>query len=186
MKKVTAILMTFAVGGYAQADEFNPFFIGHRHQIGFSVGTGVNSGVIVPPPIQFVPFTEYHFQYSVPSDMFYFPARFSFNITQTVGYAKSRGWNWPHYSIPIGYLTKDIAFLYGRNWYAGLGGGGGFQAKENERIGSKLVFTFKLFAGYRLNDKTAIEAYIKHFSNGNTAPENNSYAFYGLGITYNF
>ena len=31
-----------------------------------------------------------------------------------------------------------------------------------------------------------IEVYAHHFSNGNTAPENNSYAFYGLGLTYSF
>ncbi|MCL2758162.1 MAG: acyloxyacyl hydrolase [Alphaproteobacteria bacterium] len=186
MRKIIALFIVFACAGYARAETYNPFFVGHKHQVGFSLGTGVNSGRIVPPFAQFVPFTELHVQYSVPSEAFYLPARLSMNLTQTVGFGRRYGWDWTSYSIPIIYITKDLALLYTRGWYFGAGAGAGFQAKENERIGSKLVFTFKVFTGYRLTDRLAGELYAKHFSNGNTAPENNSYAFYGIGFTWNF
>ncbi|MBQ3039208.1 MAG: acyloxyacyl hydrolase, partial [Alphaproteobacteria bacterium] len=70
--------------------------------------------------------------------------------------------------------------------YTFIGFGAGFQAQQNERIGSKLIFGFKLGAGYHISECTSVEVFAHHFSNGNTAPENNSYAFYGLGITYSF
>ena len=43
-----------------------------------------------------------------------------------------------------------------------------------------------MIGGYKLNDRTNIELFMQHFSNANTAKANYSYAFYGLGITYNF
>ena len=187
MKKIGVFLLAVAAcAGTAQADDYNPFFGDFRHQIALGLGWGVDSGFIVPPPARFVPFAEAHFQYSVPSAMFYLPARLSMNVSQVVGVGHKYGWAWSRYSIPIVYLTKDLAFLNGKDWYVGAGCGGGFQVAENERIGSKLVFTLKVFAGYRLTERLASEIYVKHFSNGNTAPENNSYAFYGAGVAYNF
>jgi hypothetical protein len=67
-----------------------------------------------------------------------------------------------------------------------MGLGIGMQGQQNERIGSKLLFGFKLGAGYRITECIALELFMQHYSNGNTAPENNSYAFYGLGMTYSF
>ena len=67
-----------------------------------------------------------------------------------------------------------------------MGAGVGLQAQQNDRIGSKLVFQFKVTFGYNFNEKWAAELFIQHFSNANTADENNSYAFYGLGLTCNF
>ena len=68
----------------------------------------------------------------------------------------------------------------------GMGAGAGLQAQENKRLGSKLLFQFKINFGYNFNEKWAMEFFIQHFSNANTAKENHSYAFYGLGITYNY
>jgi len=210
MKKFAFILPLLFITSIAAASIDNPFFRGYRHQVGFSIGAGVNSGIIVPPPMEWVPFAEFHIQYSVPATIFYFPARFSINITQTVGWDSKydlsfrRGyssrrwrtpeqcppgacqWRWQDYTIPIIYLSLDVALWHNDRWFVGVGPGVGMQGQENERIGSKLVFIFKPFIGYRINDRTAIEFYIRHFSNGNTAPENNSYAFYGISITRNF
>jgi hypothetical protein len=83
-------------------------------------------------------------------------------------------------------LSEDVIPFHGNNWYSLIGIDVGFQAQQNERIGSKLLFGFKIGAGFRLSECTAVELYAQHFSNGNTAPENNSYAFYGLGMIYNF
>jgi len=189
MKKLFAIVFllsfaTFCI--HAHGAGHNPFFGDYRHQAGLSLGTGVNDSYLVPPPTKPVPFSELHAQYSVPSTLFYFPARFSMNITQTVGFGDKYGWDWPRYSIPILYLTQDLALLHGEKWYAGAGAGAGFQLKKNDRISSTFLFTFKVFAGYKFTERTSAEFYIKHFSNGTTTPENFSYGFYGLGITYNF
>ena len=84
------------------------------------------------------------------------------------------------------YFTGDIALFRYHRLYAGMGAGVGLQAKQNARIGSKLLFQFKVTFGYNFNKRWAGEFFIQHFSNANTADENNSYAFYGLGFTYNY
>lgn len=185
MKKIVFALLISSVGATAYA-ETNPFFNGYDNQIAFNVGAGVNSGFLIPPPSQFVPYTMYQFQYSQPTTFFRLPARMSINATVNVGYGQKYGWHWDDFSIPIGLLSEDIALFYGRDWYTFIGLGVGMQLQQNERIGSKLLFGFKMGAGYHISECTAIEAFMQHFSNGNTAPENNSYAFYGLGLVYSF
>ncbi|MCL2737554.1 MAG: acyloxyacyl hydrolase [Alphaproteobacteria bacterium] len=189
MKKTFVIVFPVlsAVCCFRAADAArNPFFDGYAHQFGASMGAGVNGRQLVPPPVKPVPFSELHLQYSVPTTMFYLPARFSMNVSQTVGFGRKYGWDWTSYSIPILYLTQDVSPLHGEKWYAGLGAGGGFQLVKNERISSTFLFTFKIFMGYRFTERMAGEFYVKHFSNGTLTPENYSYGFYGLGITYNF
>lgn len=185
MRKIVYIFLTLFICTYANAN-YNPFFNGYENQIAFNLGAGVNSGFLIPPPSQFVPYTMAHFQYSQPTTFFKLHARQSINIIINAGYGEKYGWQWDDFSIPIAMLSEDITTLYGNNWYTYIGLGVGMQAQQNERIGSKLVFSFKLGAGYRISDCTAIEAFVYHISNGNTAPENNSYAFYGMGISYNF
>ena len=67
-----------------------------------------------------------------------------------------------------------------------MGAGAGLQAKENKRLGAKLIFEFKVTLGFNFTEKWAGEFFVQHFSNANTANENHSYAFYGLGFTYNY
>lgn len=166
--------------------EKNPFFNGYKQQTAFHIGYGINSGFLLPPPTQWVPFIMLHAQYSQPTEFFGMHARKSLNIIQTLGYGKKYGWHWDKYTIPIAMLSEDVIPLHGDDWYTFIGLGVGMQAQQNERIGSKLLFGFKLGAGYRLSECTAVELFMQHFSNGNTAPENNSYAFYGIGMTYSF
>ncbi|MDR1337659.1 MAG: acyloxyacyl hydrolase [Rickettsiales bacterium] len=175
-----------AYSGKPAFSKENPLFFGHDRQVALHLGGGVNSGFIIPPPEQFVPFFMAQFQYSLPNTFFEFPARQSLNVAQTVGMDKKYGWHWNEFSIPIAFLSGDVAFARGKNWYAGLGAGFGMQARENARIGSKLLFEFKLFAGYRLTESVNGEFFIQHFSNGCTTDDNHSYAFYGLGVAYNF
>ncbi len=188
MKKfLTLLLPLFFLTAMPASAKDNPFFNDHDRQVAFHFGGyGVDTGIIVPPPFRPVPFVVLHAQYSLPTDFFELPARKSINIAQTIGFAKKYGWDWPEYSIPMVFVSEDVALLHGDNWYTGLGAGMGFQAKQNERIGSKFIFQFKLFAGMHVSETTAIEIFALHMSNGNTAPENNSYAWYGIGFTYNF
>ena len=184
MRNFLSVLLTCLVSG-AFADE-NPFFDGYENQIVFNVGTGTNHGFLISPPTEFVPFAMLQFQYSQPASFFGMPARMSLNVFQTIGYGKRYGWDWRDFTIPIAMASGDIVLFSNDDWYSFMGFGMGFQAQQNDRIGSKLIFGFKLGAAYRISECTAIEGFIQHMSNGNTAPENNSYAFYGLGFAYNF
>ena len=185
MRKITYALLLSSVVTTAHA-EINPFFSGYENQIAFNVGTGVNSGFLIPPPSQFVPYTMFQFQYSQPTTFFKLQARQSLNLIMNVGYGKKYGWHWDSYTIPIVMLSEDIILANWHDWYFYTGLGVGMQGQQNERIGSKLLFGFKLGTGYKITDCVGIELFMQHMSNGNTAPENNSYAFYGMGLTYSF
>ena len=185
MKKFLCALFLLSFTLPATA-ESNPFFNGYENQLAFNIGTGVNGGFLLPPPTQWVPFAMIAAQYSQPANFFRLHARKSLNIIQTIGYGQRYGWYWEKFTIPIGIISEDIIPFYGKKWYTFIGLGAGFQVQQNERIGSKLIFTFKFGGGYRLSECSSIEFFAQHFSNGNTAPENNSYAFYGLGMIYNF
>lgn len=185
MKKFCYFLLIPSLTTGAYATE-NPFFNGYKNQIALDFGWGVDSGFLIPAPIRWVPFIMGQFQYSQPSEFFRLPARKSLNIVQTLGAGTSRGWHWDKYTIPIVTISQDVILAYNNNWYFFTGLSAGFQAQQNERIGSKLLFGFKFGGGYRLSDCVSIELFAQHYSNGNTAPENNSYAFFGTGFTFNF
>lgn len=187
MKKVlTSLCLFVATASSALAAPFNPFMGEKENQIAVMAGQGFDQGFLIPPPFRIVPFYAAQVQYSQPTTFFKMPARQSMNAITTIGIGHKYGWNWNEYSIPIAMLSEDVALLYGKNWYYGTGIGVGLQAKENERLGAKLLFQFKITLGYRFNENWGGEFYIQHMSNANTADENYSYAFYGLGVTYNF
>ena len=191
MKKFLVILSFVALSVPSWADscilpEKNPFMGTYQNQFAIGLGQGFDTGILLPPPVRPVPFYIGTFQYSQPTTFFRVPARRSVNISGTLGLHEKYGWKWQNYSIPMIYFTEDIALFRYDRIYAGVGAGAGLQAKQNSRIGSKLIFEFKVTLGYNFNKKWAGEFFIQHFSNANTADENNSYAFYGLGFTYNY
>lgn len=164
----------------------NPFMGTYQNQFAFGIGQGFDTGILFPPPVRPVPFYIATVQYSQPTTFFRVPARRSINISETLGLGEKYGWKWQDYTIPMIYVTEDIALFRYNRLYGGIGAGVGLQAKQNERLGAKLLFQFKVTLGYNINKLWALEFFIQHFSNANTADENNSYAFYGLGATYNF
>ncbi|MBR2286485.1 MAG: acyloxyacyl hydrolase [Alphaproteobacteria bacterium] len=185
MKKITTFLIALSCISAANA-EFNPFMGEAENQIAFYIGQGVDNGYIVPLPYHPVPFYIAQFQYSQPTTFFKMPARQSLNVAETLGLGKKYGWDWTDFTIPLVLGSGDVALFYGDNWYTGVGAGVGLQAQQNERLGAKLLFEFKLFYGYRINEEWGIELYAQHFSNANTAEENHSYAFFGIGVNHNF
>ena len=185
MKKILCILLISYIPSAAHA-EYNPFFNGYDNQVTFSFGWGVDDGFLIPAPIKWVPFVMLQAQYSQPTEFFRLPARKSLNIIQTFGAGTSRGWHWDKYTIPIATVSEDVILAHGKNWYFYSGLAVGFQLQQNERIGSKLLFGFKIGGGYKLSECTNLEFFAQHYSNGNTAEENNSYAFFGTGLTYSF
>lgn len=185
MNKIIYTLIISTITTIAQANT-NAFFNGYKNQFAINVGLGVDDGFLIPMPIKWVPFSMINIQYSQPALFFGIPARKSLNITQTLGFGSKRGWHWDKYTIPIATLSEDIILTQGKKWFIFSGLSIGFQAQQNERIGSKLLFGFKLGTGYKLSECTNLEIFMQHYSNGNTAPENNSYAFFGTGLTYSF
>lgn len=191
MKKICIILSALFIplSGFADScilPEKNPFMGTYQNQIGFGLGQGFDTGWLLPPPTRPVPFYIGTFTYSQPTTFFRVPARRSINISETLGLHEKYGWKWQDYTIPMIYVTEDIALFRYQRLYAGMGAGAGLQAQENERLGAKLLFQFKVTLGYNFNRKLAGELFIQHFSNANTAEDNHSYAFYGVGFTYNY
>lgn len=188
MRVFTAVLFTLIFTGaqaFAAAGK-NTFTGTYKNQLSFDIGQGINSGFILPPPNQFVPFNLFSIRYSQPTTFFGIPARQSLNINQTLGYGDKYGWHWRDYTIPMVMLSGDVRLSEYKNFYVASGAGIGMQAQQNERLGAKLLFQFKVIAGWHINDKWGFEIFMHHFSNGNTADENYSYAFYGVGVNYNF
>lgn len=184
-------LLPMIFPGVAMADDWflpnnNPFTGTYQNQMFYGIGQGFDTGILLPPPVRPVPFYIGTLTYSQPTTFFRIPARRNLNLSVTLGLGEKNGWQWQDYSIPIGYVTEDIALFRYKKLYMGAGAGVGLQVKENERLGAKLVFQFKVTFGYNITKEWATELFIQHFSNANTAEENHSYAFYGLGITHNF
>ena len=191
MRKIFTVLPLLTLSMPAIADscilpDKNPFMGTYQQQVGFGLGTGFDTGWLLPPPVRPVPFFIGTFTYSQPTTFFRVPARRSINISETLGLKEKYGWKWQDYTIPMIYLTEDIAMFRYKRLYMGMGAGMGLQAQENERLGAKLIFQFKVTFGFNITKQWATELFIQHFSNANTAEENNSYAFYGAGFTYNF
>lgn len=183
----TLFLLCFALPAHAQPARSHNVFMGqYQNQMAFNFGQGVDSGFIVASPTRIAPFYFFNLQYSQPTTFFTIPARQSVNIGQTLGFGRKYGWDWHKYTIPMIFLSEDIALVEHKNFYFGGGAGMGLQAQQNERLGAKLLFQFKLTAGLRFKNHWGMELFMMHFSNANTAPENYSYAFYGLGATYSF
>lgn len=191
MKKLLSLLFALCLVVPAIADESilpeNKTFMGnYQNQVAFGIGQGFDTGWLLPPPTRPVPFYIATFTYSQPTKFFRVPARRSINISETLGFHEKYGWKWQDYTIPMIYLTEDILLFDNDIIYSAIGAGAGLQAQENERLGAKLLFQFKVMLGYHINKQWSAEFFIQHFSNANTAEENNSYAFYGLGFTYNY
>ena len=166
--------------------EKNPFMENYQNQIGFGIGQGFDTGWLLPPPTRPVPFYIGTVTYSQPTTFFRIPARRSINISETLGLYEKYGWKWQDYTIPMIYLTEDIALFKYERLYMGAGAGVGLQAQENERLGAKLIFQFKVTFGFNISKQWSTELFIQHFSNAITAEQNNSYAFYGIGFTYSY
>jgi hypothetical protein len=181
----------------ASAANANPFFGVAENQMYFHFGLGTDTTWLFANPAMTVPFSIFNFQYSQPSVIFRLPARESVNISYAYGWGRTKNhdagganpneyWDWKKYSIPIVYFSEDVALYHTDSWYFGAGIAVGVQAVQNERIGSKSLSGIKLFAGHRISGVWSTELFMQHFSNGSTAPQNNSYNFYGLGFGYNF
>ncbi|GHT00057.1 hypothetical protein FACS189421_11600 [Bacteroidia bacterium] len=158
----------------------------YQSQIMLNIGTGVDHGYLLGPPTRFIPFGLVHFQYSQPNTFFRLPGRMSVNAITTIGMGNRYGVDWRKYTDPIFVLSQDFSVLEYKRFYTGLGAGIGMQSYENERIGSKLLFQFKWFLGYKIDGRWRAELFAHHLSNGHTSANNHSYNFWGLGLGYNF
>ncbi len=191
MKTRLLFLLPIILPNIALADDWflperNPFMGTYQNQMFYGIGQGFDTGILLPPPVRPVPFYIGTITYSQPTTFFRIPARRSLNISETLGLGSKNGWDWTDYTIPIGYATEDIALFRYKRLYMGMGAGVGLQVKENKRLGAKLLFQFKVTIGVNITQEWATELFIQHFSNANTAEDNHSYAFYGLGLTHNF
>jgi len=181
----------------------NPFFgYEHENMVYGGIGQGLSTGWLLPSTRdELVPFAALHVGYAVPNTVFHLPGRQSLNVVGLIGWGTSVDsrykhpvtgefpifWNWKEIAetAQILYLHQDAALLWGSDWYTGIGVGAGMQRHQNKRIETKLMFSFRIFAGYILTDNWRAEVFFQHFSNGSTGI-NFSYNSIGLGLGYSF
>jgi len=190
------LLMTIPLYTANSVAAHNPFFGDTKNQLMLNLGQGFNSFALIAVPEMIVPFNMIQLTYSQPSEFFRMPARINISAVKTIGYGKKYQytdythtftWDWQEYSSEIFVLTQDVALLHTKNWYFGAGIGMGMQGQQNERMGTKMMFAFKIFTGYRIADRINAELFAQHFSNGDAGGEANySYNFWGLGFGYSF
>ncbi|MCL2737504.1 MAG: acyloxyacyl hydrolase [Alphaproteobacteria bacterium] len=186
MKKLILVPVFMLCGFAAAADFAPPMFGGHRNQIAINVGQGTDATWLLPLPGRRAWFAMYEFRYSQPNSFFRLPGRQNLNIAYIHGWRDDDNWAWTDVTVPLFYWSQDAVLYSTRNWYHGGGMGVGMQLQENDRIGTKLIFAFKLFSGYRLSDTWNMELFMQHFSNGSTSDANYSYNFFGVGFVRNF
>ena len=178
------------------AEKFNPFFGGNRNQVHFMLGHGFDSGelILFKHLDRPVPYYMAALSYSQPDTFFRLPGRYSVGAIKTLGFGRGDYYgkchygqcDWGDYSAEIFMLSQDVALLHGEKWYFGAGAGLAIQGKYNERLNTKFLIGFRMFAGYRINDNWNLELVMQHFSNGDTGTQNNVYDFYAIGVAYNF
>ncbi|MDR1071691.1 MAG: acyloxyacyl hydrolase [Rickettsiales bacterium] len=175
--------MFFAVMPARAAD---PMFDGMENQLAISSGVAIASQSLIYFPMYFVPYFTSELTYSQPNTVFRLPGRQNINIGKNIGRGQSRGWDWKLLNEYVFFLSED-AFLYNtENWYYGLGLGVGMQLDYNERIGSLLIFEFKMIVGRKISERANVELFFQHFSNGHTTENNYSYNFYGASVVFKF
>jgi hypothetical protein len=174
----------------------NPFFGEKQNQLNLTIGQGFDSGELIALKHlnEIAPYYMFSLQYSQPTTFFRLPARQSINVVKTVGLHKDNynggcrhdDCNWPDYGAEIFMLSQDAALYNTNKWYFGTGMGVAIQGKENDRLDTKFLLGFRLFAGYKLNENWNLELVMQHFSNGDTGEKNSVYDFWGLSAGYNF
>jgi len=200
MKKIMKLFYLFTLLSLFCAPVFasdNPFFGEKQNQLSMTIGQGFDSGelIAIKHLNHIAPYYMFNFQYSQPTTFFRLPARQSINLIKTVGLHKENyngrcryeGYcDWPKYGAEIFMLSEDVSFYNTNKWYFGTGMGVAIQGKENDRLDTKFLLGFRLFAGYKLNESWYLELVMQHFSNGDTGEENNVYDFWGISAAYNF
>ncbi len=175
----------------------NPFFGEKQNQFSLTIGQGFDSGELIAlKHLKYIaPYYMFNLQYSQPTTFFRLPARQSINLIKTVGLHEKDYNNkcrydgycdWPEYSAEIFMLSQDVSLYNSSRWYVGTGMGVAIQGKQNERLNTKFLLGFRLFAGYRMTESWNLELVMQHFSNGDTGEENNVYDFWGLSAAYSF
>lgn len=190
-------IVTLPLAAAAEASGFNPFFGDKQNQVHFMLGQGFDSGELILAKYinRPVPYYLASFTYSQPNSFFRMPGRQSMSFIKTIGFGRESYFGhcpydceWGDYSAEIFMLSQDFA-IQPFDWkktYFGAGLGVAVQGKYNDRLNTKFLIPFRMFAGHRINDSWNVEFVMQHFSNGDTGDRNGVYNFYALGVAYNF
>ena len=202
MRKLIVFIAVWILAAPAKA-EHNPFFGDNQNKISVGISQGMSTGWLFPTwRDEFVPFAQLHMAYAVPNTFFHLPGRQSINVSAMLGWGTSTDyrhehptkggppiyWDWGDiaHTAQIIYYQQDVALFSGKDWYTGIGAGIGMQRHENDRIDTKLMFSFRMFAGYAITENWRGEIFFQHFSNGSTHEANFSYNSIGFGLGYAF
>ena len=185
MKKVFLASFFVLFSGIASAQNGVFFGDGDENSLALYVATGTGSGsllhLVYPGEWEIVPMTSIMLEYSQPMTIFRFPARMNLNIIQNIAYNSARG-----LSFFGGGISWDVAPLYWRGIYVGVGFGPYYRNNYDRWVSSRLVFGEKFFIGTHVSKHMRVELFTLHFSNGDFTETNLGFNFAGLSIGYSF
>lgn len=185
MKKVFILIFVvmFCMPTYAGNNVL--FGDGDENSLSLYLATGTGSGsllhLVYPGEWEIVPMTSIMLEYSQPMTIFRMPARMNLNIIQNIAYNSADG-----LSFFGGGISWDVAPLYWRGIYIGVGFGPYYRNNYDRWVSSRLVFGEKFFIGTHVSENMRVELFTLHFSNGDFTETNLGFNFAGLSIGYSF
>ena len=83
-------------------------------------------------------------------------------------------------------ISEDAIVFHTQRFYIGATLGAYIKSQKTDRISSKFTFGQKFFIGLKFLQNSAMELYVRHFSNGSLTELNSGQNFMGLSYTINF
>ena len=124
----------------------------------------------------------FEIQYSQANTFFGLDARQNIELITARGFGDARKYS---QDIILG-ISEDAIIFHTDRLYLGAQLGAYIKSQTTDRISSKFTFGQKLFIGIKFLKNSAIELFVRHFSNGTLTEQNSGQNFMGLSYTINF
>ena len=161
----------------------NQAFGDRKHQVNTSFGVSIRD---------FKRFEDLYFwqiSYGQEKTFFMLPGRLNAELMMQQGSGKYSKYDEYMAGISQDWVFPILWWLNPKpisNLYLGVGLGGYIKTNKTDRISSKFTFGQRVFLGYRIKERVAIEFYGRHFSNGTLTNQTSGYDFIGLSVMWNF
>ena len=171
----SVIALTFvAKTAFAYDNDTNILFGDAKHQISVHGGVSLRH--------QFENLYMFEIQYSQANTFFGLDARQNLELITARGFGNAQKYS---QDIILG-ISEDAIVFHTQRFYIGATLGAYIKSQKTDRISSKFTFGQKFFIGLKFLQNSAVELYVRHFSNGSLTELNSGQNFMGLSYTINF
>ena len=173
---LTSVIALTIVAKTAVASDNNTniLFGDAKHQISVHGGVSLRH--------QFENLYMLEIQYSQANTFFGLDARQNIELITARGFGDAQKYS---QDIILG-ISEDAIIFHTQRFYIGATLGAYIKSQTTDRISSKFTFGQKLFIGIKFLKNSAIEIFVRHFSNGTLTEQNSGQNFMGLSYTINF